>query len=319
MARKPPEKRINKLILVVIICIIAISSFLILATLFPTQEFCGEQSFNYECICEEGQVKQGMFPWRCEDLPEIPSEVTLPIETWEEARAYAVELLGGFECTGNYQYDSFLSGEIYKQCDKYGSVMTTNENEGYKTYKGNIVIMECRSLERVDSEGKPTGGHIVFSVRFDPNDGHVYEISCKDNLINCPDITFKDNYREVDPEPTCGDFCCHYGETFENCPSDCEELQQEPIDCSSSELIDWIEINGGASGYDKLCGLVGGEVSIYKTLSFPGCDYEKKWCVIGGLGGDRVLIWKINKGGVCGQYNLVNYWHEKICPTVVGQ
>jgi len=212
--------KLETICLISIIIIVVVFGILVF-TLKPGT--CIEEPYNYKCYCPEGYVKTGFFPWKCEKLPELPENVSFPIETWDEALLYVESLMGGFKCEGNYQYDNPLTGQIYKQCNKYGSVMTTSDGIHDNIYSGHIVMIECRSIEGVDESGQPVSGNIVFSVRFDPNDGWVYELSCRDDLIDCPDKTFRNNWK-TNPQPTCGDGCCHYGETPENCPSDC--LQQ---------------------------------------------------------------------------------------------
>jgi len=274
-----------------------------LATLTGEAPSCLTYPNNFRCYCPSGYVKQGFFPWRCEKLPDAPDEVTFPIETWEEARAYTESLLGGFPCTGEYQYDTLLSGKIYKQCDKYGSVITDDN-----TYLGHMVLMECKSIETVNEEGIPTGGYIVFDVRFDPNDGHVYQINCKDDMIPCPEITFRfGENMKGNPLPTCGDGCCHAGESFETCASDCEEII--PPQCTADEVNAYITANS----YESLCNAVDGEVKTTGVSLYPTCDYKQKICEVNG---EEVLRWHINLWGVCGEHQLLRYNQEVVCPVV---
>lgn len=300
------KKKKSIKIIVLIILVLVGGIFIVPNILAITKESCGDGSYNFKCVCGIGQVKTGFFPWKCENLPETPAEVTFPIETWEEARAYAESLLGGFECTGGFQYDNILAGTIEKQCNKVGSVITTTPNK----YLGNMVMLECRSLETTDEQGIPISGQIVFSARFDPNDGFVYEVVCDDNLINCPEVTFEKKSKD-NPLPECGDGCCHYGESFETCASDCEE--EIPPECTAEEVNNWISLNGGQSAYGSLCANVGGTIKITGISLYEECDYVQSVCLVND---EETLKWSINSQGDCGTHKLHSYNPNIICPKI---
>ena len=223
------RKKSNKTIFIILItlALVGLVSFLFLpafiGSLTPEVALCYDSPYDYNCVCPEETVKKGMYPWMCVELPELPDEVTLPINTWEEAALFTNQIFGGFRCEGGFVYDNLLTGEIGKQCDKYGSTMTTLASDWKSIlYLGNIVMTECRHIESVNEQGRPLSGSMAYSVRFDPNDGYLYEVWCNDELIDCTGITnFRLGDNKRDAEPTCGDGCCHFGETFENCPADC--------------------------------------------------------------------------------------------------
>jgi len=276
---KKKSKRNLSLVILGIIVAVIIFGYFTVPYILAMPETCTETPYSYKCVCDIGQVKTGMFPWKCEDLPSIPNEVTFPIETWEEARAYAEGLLEGFPCTGEYFYEGGLTGEIFKQCDKYGATMIGFGN----IYKGNIVSIECGNIETVDEEGKPVSGYKVFDVEFDPNDGHVYRVSCNENRISCPETTFMDNPKE-NPQTICGDGCCFFGETFGECPEDCEEEFVPPeggILCTGEELNEWV-VDKTISDVSNLCVNAGGQLkqaglSEYTDSGYP-CDFKSYNC-----------------------------------------
>lgn len=265
------KKAIGLITTSIIIGVIVLTGiFIVPQVIAPTPKLCDEENYDYRCICADNQVKRGFFPWYCEDLPKLPTEVTFPIETWEEATAYAKDLMGGFSCTGEFFYEGILTGEIYKQCGKYGSVITRSPSQ----YMGHIISLECKSIEEVYPDGSPKSGHIVWDVEFDPNDGHIVTLKCNENFIsNCPELEFEQNYKES-TEPTCGDGCCHFGETFENCPQDCEGPPIESQDCCGDGFCaknrvqtNYCNVNGVSTALRRIdC------AGSYELISLSQCD-----------------------------------------------
>lgn len=307
MVKRDSSLRLISSIIIVLVGVILLLSILYGTRLiFGSPAYCGGGSYDYKCVCGYGEVKTGYFPWDCTSLPDIPSEITFPIETWEEAIGYANNLMGGFMCTGNYQFDSPINGEIQQQCSRYGGVLTSSSND----YLGNIVSIECRSLDTVNEYGQPIAGQMVYDIRFDPNDGFVYKLHCEEGLINCPEVTFENN-EKPNPQTICGDGCCHSGENNENCPSECNPII-EPI-CSAEDVANWIVNNGGNLAYNQLCILVGGNSKITGVSIYPNCNYEQRICEVNGK---EVLRWHVNSLGNCGTHSLLGYNDELICQVI---
>ncbi len=285
---------------------------------------CNIDNNDYRCVCGIGQVKTGFFPWACEDLPDVPAEVTFPIETYEEAFAYAESLMGGFDCSGDFRFEGSLTGAIPKQCNQFGNVGVSALN----SYKGHRVGLECKSIDQVSESGSPVLGHIIWDVEFDPNDGWVYRLMCNpERTTFCPEETFASNSK-FEPEPICGDGCCHNGEDGDSCTSDCEN--EIIITCEAEEVTNWIATSGGQSAYETLCNNLGGDViTLQNSPIYENCNYGKFTCTSddptigvygldlgGGIAKNEFLKWTINYQGDCEAHRLIGYSPEVICPLI---
>ena len=249
-------------------------------------KLCTDAQYNYKCVCGANQmkVKDGLFSWKCSDMPDIPSDVTYPIESWEEAISFAESQMGGFVCNGEYYYDNDLSGGLPLTCEKYGATMIAGAN----TYKGHSVTLEC--LKITDTENGITSSGIVgWRLSFDPNDGYIYELSCSPNVIDvCPETT--GHHNRPDAITVCGDGCCHSDEQHNNCPEDCEETFET---CSSESLMSWM---GSTEDYCDLCLAMGHDGNVHPVNGCPtnggfgewtdygfDCDYTQYNCAKDGV------------------------------------
>lgn len=231
MKKRRKNKSSTKIVIFSVVLILAVASFYffptIVGALTPEVPLCDDRPNDYQCVCTSSQVKQLDSPlssaWKCVDLPQA-QEVTFPIETYEEAWSYATELLDGFQCSGEYWSEDPTSGSIEKSCNSYGSAIEGSDRE----YKGHAIELRCKTIEEVYEDGRPKSGFLVYNFLFDPNDGHVYELSYDSGVIpsDYPQVAYGQNEKES-YETTCGDGCCHLGESQENCPQDCTQVVAE--------------------------------------------------------------------------------------------
>lgn len=145
--------------------------------------FCDATPFDQKCICPEGQQKKlspliGNLSYTCEDELPTPATYSFPMQTWDEARAFAKEQFNGsIVCGGDYFYkEGYQTGPLP---DLY-TVPSDKEV---------LLRLDCSIATGTMS------GQSVWLIDFDPFDGHVYQRFCNENMVQegmtCPaDIPF---------------------------------------------------------------------------------------------------------------------------------
>lgn len=127
-----------------------------------TINFCDATPFDAKCICHEGEQKAlaGIVPfsYACETIVEPPASYSFPLETWEEARAFAEAEMNGVVCESPFALYSPQEGPIDISLD--------------------FVSIECRDV---------VGTRVVWELLVSPQDGYVWRLSCDETLVDgCP-------------------------------------------------------------------------------------------------------------------------------------
>lgn len=181
------------LILIVVVGYMLVTSGIAVGILeiFVPPKNCDVASAEFSCFCPEGYDKVGFFPnWNCQEGLELPNDVTIPIETWEESYKFTENQFGStFECEGDYFVETKLSGNL----------PTSDGNYGYPLQSafgicGYMIQVECMKITSVNPDGSPATGTFAYQVQFDPNDGHIYRRVCDPQVVTCStQITWQNN------------------------------------------------------------------------------------------------------------------------------
>lgn len=206
-------------------------------------QYCANAPYDHYCICPTNKLKVNRrMGYQCKDKPELPDVVEMPIETYPEAIKYLENQISDtFECSGDAFWEiNSLTGPLPQPTEGYygEGILYEKDPDSDKMYIGGyMVIMECLTVEGTDDQGRPLGGDIVASFRFDPNDGWIYHRTCNPDYVNnCPE-PIRHNWKQVNPgtyPPICGDNHCTVMENHETCPQDCLDPEYTPI-CGDGE------------------------------------------------------------------------------------
>ena|SRR3990167_6872554 len=245
---KDKRKKQIYLTLISIAVIIGVSFFLFpglfsnISLGFAEPQQCTDSPFFKDCTCSESFQKVGSFPAKCVKLTQIPEQVNLPIDTWEEARKFAEQQISpNVKCADGFFWTYDLTGNIQKnQFGTYGSPVY----DRLDNLVGYILTMECQNVQETYENGQPKSGTFAWTIYFDPIDGFVYQKACNPNVISeCTEqISFR--MKEAVINPICNDNKCSPGEDFNICADDCpvtncgdglcqltESANSCPVDC----------------------------------------------------------------------------------------
>lgn len=109
-----------------------------------------------------------------------------PITTSAEAMAFGAEQV--FPCEGDDMIWEDLIPEVPTQ-DEFGyyGYQTTTLIDGKREIVGYIFVTDCITIVR-DENGTATGGRVVYSLYFDPNNGWIKKLRCDNGTyLNCPE------------------------------------------------------------------------------------------------------------------------------------
>lgn len=129
-----------------------------------TVNYCDATPFDGKCICRTGEIKKltgiGVMAYACVPEIVIPSSYSFPMQTWEEALAFAEDEFGTIVCEGEQFYkEGYLTGPL---------------PELYTVPSGRLVIL---SIDCSIATG-PSSGQSAWRLQFDPFDGYVYQRIC---------------------------------------------------------------------------------------------------------------------------------------------
>ncbi len=192
--KKPLSEKPLSLIIFFFVLFLAVLGSLFLFGVFEGEEIpetpvsCLDYPSNINCICPEGYIKVGSYPpFTCELESDIPSQIVLPIDTWEEAIAYTEwHLLGtnpedGLQCTGEWAYRNPISGSLTQYGDPSDPEL--------------LIEVEC-------SKPIEGGGQGVYRLMFHTADSCIFIRSCKDDLVSEKGLTCLQDNIQVDPDFT---------------------------------------------------------------------------------------------------------------------
>lgn len=154
MSKRKRKRAFGSVILIIGLLIVGVFGYLLFTGRLPIvlgePQTCDVTPGDYRCFCGEGQEKlsQGLNQFVCESIPTLPS-VEFPIDTWGEARAYAVEQ-GLDMCTGDaymsdFPLDKQVEGISEVDCRKQTGIMQglIVWRTMFNTDNGNVLQRDC--------------------------------------------------------------------------------------------------------------------------------------------------------------------------------
>lgn len=257
---------------IIIIAVTAIASFLFVPgvadsvfALTGSPQSCDSTPLDYRCYCGVGLQKVGIFTFRCEPSPEIPSSWSIPIDNWGEAIKFSYDKMEGIPpCEDDLYFTNEISGALSAN---------VNEKYGGPMYDDSLNVVGYQLQVECVKQYSPSTATEVWRVQFDPNDGYIYMMECNPAYITgCPErIDFSPKYEAINP--ICGDGKCSPGETVDDCHDDCFIANPYCGDgiCGNSQVqVNKCEL---ADGSMKYCAITG-----YDTNGSP-CSISSMGCV----------------------------------------